>query len=190
MDTVMDQPRERKKMHPHKFALYIAMGSIVMMFAGLTSAYIVREAQGNWEYYRLPVTFWVSTGVILVSSFTMHFGLRSFKQRMMPRYKMLITTTLVLGVLFAVLQWVGFQQLYANNIRVDGNPSNSFLFIIAGLHLLHILGGIIALLIVFFRAFRTRVKVYNATGLEIVASYWHFVDVLWIYLFVFFLANQ
>jgi cytochrome c oxidase subunit III len=88
------------------------------------------------------------------------------------------------------LQWVGFRQLYGNNIRVDGNPSESFLFIISGLHLLHILGGIIALIIVFFRAFRTRIKVYNATGLEIMATYWHFVDVLWIYLFVFFLANQ
>lgn len=190
MDTAMKQQSTRKKMHPHKFALYIAMGSIVMMFAGLTSAYIVRQAQGNWVYFRLPITFWISTGVILASSITMHMGLRSFKKRLMPRYKALITTTLVLGVAFAVLQWVGFNQLYAYNIRVDGNPSESFLFIIAGLHLLHILGGIIALLIVFFRAFRTKVKVYNATGLEVVASYWHFVDVLWIYLFVFFLANQ
>jgi cytochrome c oxidase subunit 3 len=109
---------------------------------------------------------------------------------LIPRYRILITVTLLLGILFCALQWIGFQQLTANNIKVNGNPSESFLFIIAGLHLLHILGGIIALIIVFFRAFRTRVKVYNATGLEIVATYWHFVDVLWIYLFVFFLANQ
>lgn len=190
MDTAMNEPRGRKKMHPHKFALYIAMGSIIMMFAGLTSAYIVRQAQGSWVYFRLPVVFWVSTAVILVSSLTMHMGVRAFKNRAMPRYKVLITVTMILGVLFAVLQWVGFQQLYAHNIRVDGNPSESFLFIIAGLHLLHILGGIFALLIVFFRAFRKRVKVYNATPLEIVASYWHFVDILWIYLFVFFLVNQ
>lgn len=186
----MEKPRESRRMHPQKFALYIAMGSIVMMFAGLTSAYIVRQAQGNWIYYKLPFTFWISTIAILASSVTIHLGIKAFKSRAMSRYKMLITTTLVLGILFAVLQWIGFQQLYGNNIRVDGNPSESFLFIIAGLHLLHILGGIIALLIVFFRAFRTKVKVYNATGLEIVASYWHFVDVLWIYLFVFFLANQ
>ncbi|MCB9046277.1 MAG: cytochrome c oxidase subunit 3 [Chitinophagales bacterium] len=190
MEKIMNQQGERKKMHPHKFALYMAMGSIVMMFAGLTSAYIVRHAQGNWVYYQLPFTFWISTFVIVASSITIHLGLKAFKQRAIPRYKVLITTTLVLGLLFAVLQWVGFQQLYSNNIKVSGNPSESFLFVIAGLHLLHILGGIIALLIVFFRAFRTRVKVYNATGLEIVAIYWHFVDVLWIYLFVFFLANQ
>ena len=187
MEGAMDQ---RKRMHPHKFALYLAMGSIIMMFAGLTSAYIVRQGMGNWVYFDLPVMFWVSTGTILVSSLTMHLGLKAFKARAMQRYKILITATLILGILFGVFQWIGFNQLYANNVRVDGNPSESFIFIIAGLHLLHILGGIIALLIVFFRAFRTRVKVYNATGLEIVATYWHFVDALWIYLFVFFLANQ
>ena len=181
---------QRRKIHPHKFALWIAIASIVMMFAGLTSAYIVRQAQGNWRDYPLPSIFWVSTIAILVSSLTMHLGVRAFKQRRMPMFRMLVTATLVLGILFALFQYMGFSQLYANNIRVDGNPSESFLFIIAGLHLLHIAGGIIALLIVFFRAFRTNVKVYNATGLEVIATYWHFVDVLWIYLFVFFLANQ
>jgi len=77
-----------------------------------------------------------------------------------------------------------------STVRLTGNPSESFLFVIAGLHLAHLVGGLIALLFVFFRAFRTKVKTYNATGLEIVATYWHFLDALWIYLFVFFLANQ
>lgn len=188
--TLQATKAQRKKIHPHKFALWIALGSITMMFAGLTSAYIVRQAQGNWVYYKLPSLFYISTAAILLSSITMAMGVRSFKQRMMPRFRMLITVTLILGILFGVFQYMGFAQLYANNIRVEGNPSESFLFIIAGLHLLHILGGIIALIIVFFRAFRTRVKIYNATGLEIMATYWHFVDALWIYLFVFFLANQ
>jgi len=190
MEGAMKSTEQRKKIHPHKFALWVGMGSITMMFAGLTSGYIVREAQGNWVYYKLPIIFWVSTLTILLSSITMFLGVRAFKSRMMLRFRMMITSTLILGILFGVLQFIGFKQLYAQNIRVDGNPSGSFLFIITGLHLAHILGGIIALLIVFFRAFRTRVKIYNATGLEVVASYWHFVDVLWIYLFVFFLANQ
>lgn len=186
----MDTTVQRKKIHPHKFALWLGIGSIVMMFAGLTSAHIVRHAQGNWVNYQLPVVFWVSTGTIVLSSVTMAMGIKAFKNRLMPRFKMLITLTLVLGILFGVFQWMGFKTLYAENIRVDGNPSESFLFIIAGLHLLHILGGLVALLIVFLRAFRTKVKVYNATGLEIVGTYWHFVDALWIYLFVFFLVNQ
>ena len=117
-------------------------------------------------------------------------GVKAFKKREMPKYRLMISLTLLLGIAFMALQYMGFKQLYASNIRVDGNPSESFLFIIAGLHLLHIAGGIVALLIVFFRAFRTKVKIYSATGLEVVGSYWHFVDILWIYLFVFFLANQ
>lgn len=190
MERTMQSSQDKKKIHPHKFALWIAMGSIIMMFAGLTSAYIVRKAQGNWVTYHLPVIFWLSTLVILCSSFTMIIAIRLFKNRKMPQFKLMMWLTIALGVVFAIFQYLGFKQLYAQNIRVDGNPSESFLFIIAGLHLLHILGGIIALIIVFFRALRKNVKVYNATALEIAGAYWHFVDVLWIYLFVFFLANQ
>jgi cytochrome c oxidase subunit 3 len=186
----METVTERKKIHPQKFALWVAMASILMMFAGLTSAYVVRKAQGNWVFYHLPVIFWVSTITILLSSITIVLGLKAFKKREMPKFRLFITLTLILGILFGIFQYLGFKQLYANHIRLDGNPSESFIFIIAGLHLLHIVGGIIALLIVFFRAFRTKVKIYSSTGLEIVASYWHFVDVLWIYLFVFFLANE
>lgn len=206
---------ERRRIHPHKFALWIAMGSIAMMFAGFTSGYIVREAQGDWRYFKMPPVFWVSTVVILLSSVTMHMGLRAFKQRRMINYRWLITITLALGLLFGALQMWGFHDLYSNPqplievgpsdgaaanyketgdklrpVQVSGNPSESFLFIIYGMHLLHILGGIVALAIVFFRAYRRRVKVYNATGLEVVSQYWHFVDLLWIYLFVFFLVNQ
>lgn len=190
MDTAMEGSVQKKKIHPHKFNMWIAIASIIMMFAGLTSGYIVRQAQGNWVYFELPQVFWISTFVIFASSITMILGIRMFKQRKMTAYRALITITLLLGIAFTLLQYLGFTQLYDNNIRVDGNPSESFLFIIAGLHLLHIIGGIIALLIVFFRAFKKNLKIYNATGLEIVGTYWHFVDILWIYLFVFFLANQ
>lgn len=196
---------QRKKIHPHKFAMWVAMGSIAMMFAGLTSAYVVKQSGGNWRSYELPGVFWLSTISIISSSVTIFLALRAFRNRQMPMYKLLILATLTLGILFGILQYVGFYELYqqpqqyifngeaANAyepVRLDGNPSESFLFIIAGLHLLHILGGIVALAIVYIRALRTRVKVYTSTGLEIVASYWHFVDLLWIYLFIFFLANQ
>ena len=185
--------------------LWVAMASISMAFAGLTSGYMVREAQGNWRSYNMPAIFGYSTAVIFISSITMVIAARAFKNRAIPRYRWLLSATLFLGVLFGVMQFAGFYQLYHqlqqvringqvlnefSTVRVNGNPSESFLFIIAGLHLAHLLGGIIALFFVFFRAFRTRVKTYNATGLEIVATYWHFMDALWIYLFVFFLVNQ
>jgi cytochrome c oxidase subunit 3 len=195
---------ERRKIHPHKFALWLAMGSIAMMFAGLTSAYIVRMGQGNWRIFEMPVEFYCSTAVIIASSVTIALGLRAFRHRRMILYRGLMTATLALGILFGVLQVLGFYQLYeipqaltlANgttvmqSVRLTGNPAESFLFIIFGLNLAHILGGIVALCIVYWRAYRKRVKVYNATGLEIVATYWHFVDVLWIYLFLFFLLNR
>lgn len=185
--------------------MWVAMASMSMAFAGLTSGYMVREAQGNWRYYNLPPVFTYSTVVILISSISMFLGVKAFKKREMPKYRMLISVTLLLGIVFGVLQFIGFYELYhqlqqvringqvlneAQTVRVNGNPSESFLFIIAGLHLAHLVSGIVALLFVFFRAFRTNVKVYNAVGLEIVGTYWHFVDALWIYLFVFFLVNQ
>jgi cytochrome c oxidase subunit III len=205
MSIVAQEEKTVKKIHPQKFMMWLAMASMTMAFAGLTSGYMVREAQGNWRYYNLPHVFGWSTVVIILSSVTMHFGIRAFKKREMPKFKQLITLTLLLGLLFGALQFLGFYQLYtqlqqvringqvlneAATVRVNGNPSESFLFIIAGLHLAHLLSGIVALLIVFFRAFRTRVKTYNATGLEISGTYWHFVDALWIYLFIFFLVNQ
>ncbi len=205
MSAIMQQAVGRKKIHPQKFMMWLAMASMSMAFAGLTSGYMVREAQGNWRLYNLPQLFTFSTVAIVISSFTMILGVKAFKARQMPRYRLMISATLILGLLFGALQFGGFYQLYhqlqqvringqvlntASTVRLNGNPSESFLFIIAGLHILHLLGGIIALLFVFFRAYRTNVKTYNATGLEIVASYWHFLDALWIYLFVFFLVNQ
>ncbi len=205
MNTAIQPAKEKRKIHPQKFMMWVAMGSMAMAFAGLTSGYLVRKAQDNWRYFELPLVFWGSTIAILLSSITMHMSVKAFKNREMPKFRMLISVTLILGILFGVMQYAGFYQLYhqlqhiringkvldeMTTVRLDGNPSESFLFIIAGLHLAHLFGGIIALLIVFFRAFRTRVKTYNSTGLEIAASYWHFVDILWLYLFIFFLANQ
>jgi cytochrome c oxidase subunit 3 len=180
---------ERKRIHPHKFTLWVAMGSIVMMFAGLTSAYVVKRNQTNWLEFSLPAVFWYSTVVILLSSVTVHLAVKSFRAREMARYKTLITITLLLGLLFSVLQFAGFNALRENGIQLFGigsNPSASFLGIITGLHVVHVLGGVIALAVVFIRAFSIKNKQYSSVPVEIVSTYWHFVDVLWIYLFIFF----
>jgi cytochrome c oxidase subunit 3 len=187
MTTVSSNQRNR--IHPHKFTLWVAMGSIVMMIAGLTSAYIVRSNQANWLQFSLPVIFWYSTAVIVLSSITMHLSVKAFKAREMQRYRRLITITAILGVAFAVLQFFGFQYLGNHGVRLTGqgsNPAASFLAVITGLHVLHVLGGVIAILVIFFRAFSGRFKSYNAVPVEVVSTYWHFVDILWIYLFIFF----
>ena len=191
--TTTVSSNQRGRIHPHKFALWIAMGSIIMMFAGLTSAYIVRSSQANWLQFYLPDIFWYSTAVILLSSVFMHLSLQAFKAREMKRYRLLITATAFLGVLFAMLQVFGFLSLNNHGVQLLGpgsNPSASFLAVIAGLHALHVLGGVVALLFIFFRAYSSRFKNYSAVPVEIAATYWHFVDVLWIYLFIFFHLMQ
>jgi cytochrome c oxidase subunit 3 len=187
--TAAVQSKEPQKIHPHKFTLWVALGSIVMMFAALTSAYIVKKNQGSWLEFDLPGVFWYSTFVILLSSVTIHLATKAFKAREISRYRSLITVTAILGVLFIVLQWMGFQSMEAKGIALTGVKSNSaasFLFVITALHMVHVLGGVIALLVVFARAFAVKVKSYNSLPIELVGTYWHFVDVLWIYLFIFY----
>jgi len=186
MATVGEQ---RRGMHPYKFILWIAMGSLVMMFAGFTSAYVVKRNQSNWLEFNLPITFWYSTAVILLSSLTIHLATKAFKAREMGRYRTLMVITSFLGLLFIVLQWLGFKSLEAHGVKLIGansNPAGSFLGVITGVHMLHVLGGVIALAIMMIRGFSTRMKSYSSISIEVASTYWHFVDGLWIYLFIFF----
>jgi cytochrome c oxidase subunit III len=104
-------------------------------------------------------------------------------------YKTFVSITAILGVLFIACQIAGFMDLYKQGITLQGNASNGFLYIISGLHIVHIIGAIIALIIVYLTAFRKTVKVYSSTSVEVMSLFWHFVDALWIYLFIFFLIN-
>lgn len=185
MEIVSTQ--QRKKIHPHKFTLWIAIGSIIMMFAGLTSAFIVKSGQANWQQVSPPKEFWYSTVVILISSLTMQMSLRAFKDREMNNYRMLILITTVLGIAFVMLQFFGFRDLWNRGISFRGGSEGQFLYVIAGLHALHVLGGAIALMTMAVKAFFGSSKNYNALPVELAATYWHFVDLLWLYLFVFFM---
>lgn len=179
---------QRKRIHPHKFTLWIALGSIVMMFAGMTSAYIVKRNQVNWQGLDLPVIFWYSTAVIIISSVTIHFAAKAFKSRRMQHYRQLIILTALLGVVFMVMQVIGFYDIQARGIKLIGqysNVSGSFLFAITSLHIAHVLAGVIAILIILVQAFARRKRNYSAIPIENMATYWHFVDGLWIYLFLF-----
>jgi cytochrome c oxidase subunit 3 len=188
MTTVSNQ--QRKRIHPHKFSLWVGMASILMMFAGFTSAYIVKRNDGNnWLEFSLPPVFWYSTAVILLSSLTIYLASKAFKDRNMPRYKSLITVTAVLGLLFSVLQWSGFEYLQRHGVKLIGsnsNPAGSFLGVITGVHILHVLGGVVVLIVLFVRAYNTRQKNYSSVPIDVASTYWHFVDAIWIYLFIFF----
>ena len=185
MEIVSDQ--QRKKIHPHKFTLWVAIGSIIMMFAGLTSAFIVKSNQVNWTPVAMPKVFWLSTAAILFSSLTLQMALRSFKQREMGTYRLLIGLTMILSLVFLALQWAGFRDLWDQGVRLKGAGAGQFLYVIFGLHTLHVIGGIIALVVMFVKAFTGRIKIYSSVPVEVMATYWHFVDLLWVYLLVFFI---
>jgi cytochrome c oxidase subunit III len=178
---------QRKKIHPHKFTLWVGLGSIIMMFAGLTSAYLVKGAQPEWTKVEMPGIFYYSTAIIIVSSVTIQLALRSFKERRMQQYRRLITVTAVLGTAFIAMQLAGFGKIWSRGVDFRGSGEGQFLYIIFGLHALHVLGGVIALLVMFLKAFSSKVRNYNPVSIELASTYWHFVDLLWIYLFVFFL---
>lgn len=176
---------QRKKIHPHKFTLWVGIGSLLMMFAGLTSAYIVKRNLANWQTFDLPQLFWYSTVVILLSSVMMYLAKKAYVQREMKKYRSLLLATLILGVLFIVFQLLGFRQLYAQDITLTKNVSFSFMFVIVGLHAAHVIGGVIALIVLYAKAFSKKTRIYNSVPVELVSTYWHFVDVLWIYLLIF-----
>lgn len=185
MEIVSTQQKNR--IHPHKFTLWVAIGSMLMMFAGLTSAYIVKSGQANWEVVDTPKQFWYSTAILLISSLTVQMALRSFKQREMSKYRVLVLVTLVLGIVFVLLQWFGFKWMWDNGVRFQGAGAGQFLYIIAGLHAIHVLGGLVALILLVGKAFFGQTKIYNAVPIEMMRTYWHFVDLLWLYLLVFFI---
>jgi cytochrome c oxidase subunit 3 len=180
-----EEIKQKNKIHPHKLALWIGIGSIVMMFAGLTSAYIVKRNQAGWVTYDLPVAFWYSTVIILLSSATVFMAEKAFKTRAMGLYRRWMAITAVLGVLFMLTQYVGFKAFWAEGMTLQANVAYSFLYVIVGLHALHVAGGVIALIVMSLKAFSVKKRVYSSTPIELVGIYWHFVDLLWIYLLVF-----
>jgi cytochrome c oxidase subunit III len=187
----IQEQKKRTRIHPHKFALWIACASIVMMFAALTSAYVVRRAGGNWLEFGLPDVFYYNTAVIIASSVLLHISYVAFVKGNTTLYRSLLTVSTLLGITFVVLQYVGWETLAASGIGFKANPSSSFLYVISGLHALHVLAGIAALVIAMVFAFIRKHEVTPLKKLrfELVVHYWHFVDILWIYLFGFLLTQ-
>lgn len=182
------QNSKKSKIHPHKFSLWVGIASIIMMFGGLTSGFIVRKPQGDWTSYELPWAFYASTVSVIISSITMHLAVKQFKNGNKSAHKTLIAITLLLGVFFTILQYIGFKDLLSSMAWMN-NISFQFVSLIVLVHALHILGGIITIFVFFLRTFSSRFSSFSPIGLETAAIYWHFVDILWIYLFIFFLIT-
>ncbi|MBI1193989.1 MAG: heme-copper oxidase subunit III [Bacteroidetes bacterium] len=191
----------RKTVHPHRFMMWLSMASIVMLFAGFTSAYIVKHADTNvWESVELPSLFWVSTTLILASSISIFFAVRAFHRNNVKAYRNLLALTFVLGFGFLLSQWMAWQEmLVISQLGIGDKVAADFLYVISGAHFLHAAGGVVAMGFLFFLALRhyrtpedalmLNLHPEKVPGIELVATYWHFVDALWLYLFIFFIAN-
>ena len=169
-----------------KQLLWVGMAAIAMFFAGLTSAYIVRKAEGNWTEFVLPDWFWYSTITIVISSAVLIIAKQKIKKD--QSVFNLIVSVFLLGLLFTYLQLNGWEELTNQGIYLTGEGSNvsgSFLYVLTLAHLVHLIGGLIALLVTAINAKRRKYSAENYLGLEITSIYWHFLSILWIYLFCF-----
>ena len=186
----IEEPKTTLSMHPKKFALWLFIVSIVMLFAALTSAYIVKQSDGNWLSFELPGIFAITTVIIAISSLTMHLAYLAAKKDLLERVKWMLLATVILGLIFLVGQYISWSELVENNVYFVSNyASGSFIYVFTGLHALHLVSGIIFLLITFISSVRMKVHSKRLVQLEMCMTYWHFLGGLWVYLYIFLLFN-
>ncbi len=192
MQTVKLKQTKRNKIDPKIFALLLACASMTMVFLAYTSAYIIRQAAGNWLEFRLPNEFFISTGILFLSSICIHFSYRFFKKKNTSLYRGLLLLTLVLGIIFIYIQYLGWQQMLTMGIELNTNPSGSFVYVISGMHIAHVFGGLGVLITALLHAFllEHRVTEKRILRFRLTLIYWHFVDFLWIYLLIFFTLQK
>lgn len=188
---LIEEAKQPLAMNPKKFALWLFMVSVGMLFAAWTSAYIVRRGEGEWFIFDLPGLFWINSAVILVSSGTMIWAVMAARKNRQEILKLALGLTTLLGVGFLVGQVFAWSDLIDRKAYfTGGNVSSSFVWVLTSVHAAHLISGLIVLLVMLGKAFGKKIGPKNMTGLEMCAAYWHFLDGLWLYLFIFLLLNR
>jgi cytochrome c oxidase subunit 3 len=192
-NTLSYSEQEEKRITREKVAkpmLWLGMVSMLMLFAGLSSAYVVSHESAKWLRFELPQLFYVSTAVILLSSVTMNSAVMAAKKNNFKAIKRYTLITLALGIIFIVCQFQAWDFLVSQGIYFTGrtsNPSGSYLYALTFLHMVHLFAGLLSLMVVWVNAGRKKYHAENILGIQLSAIFWHFLDVLWIYLFLFLL---
>lgn len=172
-----------------KNILWFGIISLTMSFAGITSAYVVSKERPDWILdFEMPQAFFVSLVLIVCSSITVHLALRAIKKEKHQLGMILLTTTFLMGVLFVFFQFVGFSEIIKSGYYFTGPASSittSFIYLVVLLHVAHVFGGLIALLNVIYNHYKQKYVNGKTLGVELAATFWHFVDGVWIYLFLF-----
>jgi len=188
MDLTEGTEKE-KQARAKKMMLWFGIVSLIMSFAGWTSAFVVSSSREDWlDGFKLPSAFTISVVLIILSSITLILAKRALKAGNRPQTTSFLLLTFVLGIGFIVSQLIGFQQIIDLGYNFTGPTSNitmSYVYIIAAVHIAHVVVGLICLLVVIYNHFKQKYNAENMLGFELAANFWHFVDILWLYLFLF-----
>ncbi len=182
---------QEKHARAKKTMLWFAMISMTMTFAGLTSAYVVSSSRPDWlkDFDLPPMLLW-STVILLISSVAIHFAKKAVQKESHKQGMLMLLATFILGLAFIAMQWKGFAYMIEDSgYNFTGPTSNvviSFIYILIALHLIHLFSGIIVLLVVIYNHYKQRYHNRQTLGLELGVMFWHFLDFLWVYLFLFF----
>ncbi len=187
--TMTAQEHKERTARSYKLLLLFAMGSMTMMFAGIVSAFVVSKSREDWlKDFHLPTAFYFSTATIILCSITFHLAKKAIQKDNRQGTTLFLLLTLALGIGFVLCQFTGFRQLMESGYFFTGPESNiatTFLYVIATVHLAHLAGGLISLLIIIYNHFKQKYNSTQTLGIELGAMYWHFLDFLWICLFLF-----
>ena len=189
MDLTQGTEQE-KRARARKMMLWFGIISLIMGFAGWTSAYIVSSSREDWlKDFELPGAFLISTIIIVLSSISYHFAKKAIANDQRKNGTIALLVTFVLGISFIVLQFRGFSQLIGEGYYFTGPTSSitmSYIFLIAVVHILHVVAGLISLLVVLYNHLQHKYNSKNMLGVELGVTFWHFLDLLWVYLILFF----
>jgi len=185
---------EIKQEKAKKMMLWVGMISMSMTFAGLTSAYVVSSTRADWlSNFDLPNVFTISTLLIALSSLTLYLAKYSLNNKNKKKTTSLILITLGLALLFVYFQFKGFGEIIDQGYYFTGAESSittSFLYVLILLHLVHLFSGLIVLIVVFYKLQKGRYSGSNTLGFELAHLFWHFLGLLWIYLYLFILLYR
>ena len=159
-----------------------------MSFAGLTSAYVVSKERPDWIPFEIPPAFYISLGLILVSSLTIHLAKKAVQKSRHSQGMILLIVTFLLGIAFVAFQFIGFSEIIKSGYNFTGPTSSittSFIYLVVLLHIAHVVGGLVALLVVIYNHYKQKYRNGKTLGIELAATFWHFIDAVWIYLFLF-----
>jgi cytochrome c oxidase subunit 3 len=189
MDLTQGTQKE-KNTRAKKMMLWFGIISLLMGFAGWTSAFIVSSAREDWlANFQLPTAFYYSTAVIILSSFSYMLAKSAVQKNEQKTGANWLLVTLLLGIVFIVLQFMGFSEIIAQGYNFTGPTSNitmSYIFLIAAVHVFHVVAGIISLVVVLVNQLKGKYNPDNLLGMELGLTFWHFLDLLWVYLMLFF----